>query len=170
MKRTGAPQRKTELRRGAPLRRAGLGPAKPPARRAVAQSRAVRRDTGPTKQTRALAWERDSGCCVACGRPLVGVAWKSLQHRDPRGMGGTSDPAVNELPNLIYLCGSATSDGCHFKAEQRDPEMNHRGYWLENGQDPAATPIFLVTEHYSRWVLATRDGRYIETNAPEAAA
>lgn len=145
--------------------------AAPRARRPVtASTRSPRRETGPSKQTRDQAWDRDEGCCVACGRGIDCDPWRSLQHRDARGMGGTSDPAKNALPNLIHLCGSATSPGCHRKAEDRDPEMGRRGYWLEEGQDPAETPLLLVTEHYRRWVLATADGHYIETDPPEEAA
>jgi len=90
------------------------------------------RDTGPETSVRAIVLERDGHACVSCGRP-VGRAgqWWSIQHRVARGTGGG-----NELSNLIALCGSATSPGCHRRCEDREQEMHDRGYWLRSGENP----------------------------------
>src|SRR6185312_8370220 len=84
-------------------------------------------DTGPDARTRKAVLERDQYQCVACSKP-VGMpgTWWSIQHRLARGQGGG-----NQLWNLIALCGSATSQGCHLICEQRDQDMRYRGYWLE---------------------------------------
>lgn len=101
--------------------------------------------------------ERDQYACAACGKPvgLLGTWW-SIQHRKARGQGGD-----NSLPNLILLCGSATSPGCHLLCEQRDREMNARGYWLESWQDPASEPVMLHSASGSGvTVWLTPDGGY----------
>ena len=91
----------------------------------------------PTQTGRGLVLARDNWQCVACGKPAGGAfTWWSLQHRIARGQGGTNEPS-----NLIVLCGSATSPGCHFKCEQRDREMQAKGYWLESWQDPRAEGV-----------------------------
>lgn len=137
--------KRTELKRRTPLR-AGAQVARKP-----------QRDTGPDRATRAAVLERDQHQCCSCGRP-VGLpgTWWSIQHRVARGQGGT-----NGLPNLVTLCGSATSPGCHRLAEDRDREMHERGYWLRSDEDPALVPIMLASEHGSGiTVWLTRDGGY----------
>ena len=113
-------------------------------------------------KTRGLVLARDSWQCVACGKPVGGAfTWWSIQHRKARGQGGTNDPS-----NLIALCGSATSEGCHLKCEQREREMQAQGYWLESWQDPATEPVMVHDGHGSGvmvWLLP--DGTY-STVAP----
>lgn len=111
-------------------------------------------DTGPDKQTRQVVLERDSWTCACCGDP-IDLRGYSLQHRVPRGAGGTSDPEINNPSNLITLCGSATS-GCHGAAEGRSKVMNRAGYWLERGQDPETTPVFHMA--FGGYVLLGVDG------------
>ncbi len=121
-------------------------------------------DTGPDRNTRALIAERDVWACAACGRPMD-MGPYSIQHRDARGMGGTPDPAANSPANLILLCGSATSLGCHLQAEQRDALMNLRGFWLKPGQKPEDTPV----DHFAYgWVFLEVDGSV--TQVPGGAA
>lgn len=128
------------------------------------------RDTGPTRKTRMLVLERDEYACVACGRSIAG-GFYSIQHRQARGMGGTSDRAVNSPVNLVVLCGSATTPGsCHLACEKRDEEMHARGYWLQSGEDPALVPVMVFSEHGSglmAWL--THDGGYV-FEQPEAGA
>ncbi len=93
------------------------------------------------RSTRDLVMERDEYTCFRCGAPLL-TAPRSLQHRDARGMGGSSDPLIHSPANLILLCGTANSpDGCHWLAEQRGEDANVAGFWLRNGRVPADTPV-----------------------------
>lgn len=126
----------------------------------------VRRvDTGPDRSTRDLVKERDDWTCASCGDPIIGQ-W-SIQHRVARGQGGTSNPAINSPANLILLCGSATSPGgCHLACEQRDQRMHDLGFWLTNGQDPAAVP---VAHAVHGWVLLEPDGGVLPIPAGGAA-
>jgi hypothetical protein len=125
-------RRFAELRRGKPL--AGGSPGRTPMGTA-------RRDTGPSAKVRAAVLIRDGYACAACGASVIGRP-RSIQHRRARGMGGTSWPGVNLASNLVTLCGSATSPGgCHLRAEQRDPKMHERGFWLWSTQDPELVPV-----------------------------
>ena len=102
----------------------------------------------PSKATRELVCERDRQCCVACGRYVGdGFTWWSLQHRVARGVGGGNGPE-----NLLVLCGSATSRGCHRTAEDRDAVSHARGYWLRSDEDPALVPVEHVL-HGRVWLL-----------------
>lgn len=127
---------------------------------------AAPRDTGPSQKTRGLVLARDGFQCVACGKGVGGACtWWSLQHRKARGQGGGNSPQ-----NLIVLCGSATSEGCHRRCEDRDREFNGRGYWLHSWEDPALVPVMLFSEHGSGiTVWLTEDGEY-SLEAPAGAA
>lgn len=157
MNRRAGLSRRTPLRATAALaRKTGLRAGKNAPKAAAATRRPVR-DTGPSQKIRGLVLARDNWQCVACGKPAGGAfTWWSIQHRLARGQGGTNDPS-----NLILLCGSATSDGCHLKCEQRDRHMQAQGYWLESWQDPAAEPVMIHGEHGAgamAWLLP--DGQY----------
>jgi hypothetical protein len=114
-----------------------------------------RTDTGPSRDVRVLVMERDNRCCQGCGTSVLGRPY-SIQHRDARGMGGTSDPAANSPSNLVLLCGSATTPGsCHLACEERDPVMHKRGFWLKRGEDPERVPVMIAGPGYliAAWLL-----------------
>ena len=76
------------------------------------------RNTGPTPTVVALVLDRARMQCEighTCGGKYLagdrGQHW-SLHHRRSRGMGGTSNPAINLPANLLAACGSGTT-GCH---------------------------------------------------------
>jgi 5-methylcytosine-specific restriction endonuclease McrA len=114
-----------------PIRRKSTPKAKP------SPSRTPVRGTGPGQKTRELVLARDNWQCVSCGKP-AGSGWWSIQHRVARGVGGG-----NSLQNLVVLCGSATSAGCHREAENRTAESHARGYWLRSDENPALVPVLL---------------------------
>jgi hypothetical protein len=130
------------------------------------KSAARSRDTGPSQKVRGLVLARDNWQCAGCGKPVGGAfTWWSMQHRKARGVGGDNSPC-----NLIVLCGSATSPGCHRLCEDRDREMHERGLWLRSDEDPALVPVMVMSEHGSgATVWLTADGRYA-TEPPERAA
>ena len=132
--------------------------------RRTAAKRTAPRDTGPDRATRFLVYEREGLRCACCGVPLDSeTCWRSIQHRKARGVGGG-----NEMANLILLCGSATSDGCHLRAEQRSDEMHARGFWLRSDEDPALVPVMLFEESGSGMtVYLTAAGGY-STEPPQA--
>jgi hypothetical protein len=99
-----------------------------------------------TRQIRAVVMERDDWQCQGCGVAVAG-RWHSIQHRVARGTGGG-----NGADNLVLLCGSATSPGCHRRCEDRDPEMRDRGLWLRSWDDPARVPVIRF-DGTARWLL-----------------
>lgn len=52
---------------------------------------------------------RDLGCCARCGRHVAHLERGSgfgyaLHHRRPKGMGGSSEPWINQAANGVLLC------------------------------------------------------------------
>jgi hypothetical protein len=106
----------------------------------------TQRYTGPTKAVRKLVLARDRYACVCCGRSVLGQPY-SLQHRVARGMGGTSDPAINYPENLLTMLGTGTT-GCHGRVESRsDPDDRKNGYWLHRGESPLLIPVRVFSGH-----------------------
>lgn len=89
--------------------------------------------------------ERAGGCCDWCGRYCLN-GWFSRQHRLARGTGGRRDAHTAE--NLVLVCGSATSIGCHLRCENTDiPAAREAGFRLKPGQNPAEVPILRHGKH-----------------------
>lgn len=97
------------------------------------------RKTGPSQETREAVFERDQYRCARCGRHIATYA-ASIQHRKPRGMGGTKDPSINSPANLILLCGDGVR-GCHGHIEQHREEAKQDGYGVAWWEDPTIIPV-----------------------------
>jgi hypothetical protein len=126
------------------------------------------RNTGPSRLVREAVMARDSFRCCGCGVGIIGRDW-SMQHRVARGAGGTSREDANATCNLIVLCGSATSPGCHRRAEDRDPVMHERGLWLNSWQNPFTEPVIVTAGHCLLKLWLTDDAEYSLVQ-PEVAA
>ena len=111
--------------------------------------------SAPARQTRELVLTRDDWTCLGCGRSIRSTYYWSMQHRVARGVGGGNGPE-----NLVTLCGSATSPGCHLLCEQRDTEMRARGFVVPSWNDPLDIPVVLWT---GRAVYLTTTGEYAGT-------
>jgi 5-methylcytosine-specific restriction protein A len=100
------------------------------------------RNTGPTPETRQAVMERDGFRCVRCGNVVFGEPGVgfSLQHRIPRGMGGSRDPRLNLPSNLVLLDGSGTT-GCHGEVESRRSDAEAAGYLVPRHLDAAVVPV-----------------------------
>lgn len=126
------------------------------------------RPTGPTPVTVLQVLRRDGYACVRCGADATGPrgeTW-SIQHRRPRGMGGTRRPYTNQPQNLIVLCGSGTT-GCHGDVESHRADAIANGWLLPQSADPAAEPVLVA--HSSRWVWLRADGTYAAEPPEEVA-
>lgn len=146
-------RRRTPLRRGGLLRRAGIHPA--------------RRATGPTVDVVVLVLTRAGGCCERCGTglgPVRGVDY-SLHHRLARGMGGTRRAGINRPSNLLAVCGHGTS-GCHGWVESHRVEAYVAGWLVRRGLDPVEHPVIVRGQR----VLLTDSGRYYQVPAAGGAA
>lgn len=150
--------------RKAPMSRAGL--------RVVGDKERVRpkrrSSTGPRAVVRLLVVSRADGCCELCGVPVAFIdddgqvtplAAYSIHHRQPRGMGGTSDPAANSATNLLLLCGTGTT-GCHGMVESQRALAVAHGWLVPKPLDPSSKPVRLF---FGDDVYLTTDGHYRET-------
>lgn len=87
------------------------------------------------KQTREQVYARDHRLCRRCGKQ-----GDSIQHRIPRGMGGSKDPRINSLSNLVMLCGDGTR-GCHGYVESHRDEAYSTGWLVHRFEDPELVPL-----------------------------
>jgi hypothetical protein len=138
-------------------------PVLPPPRRATGFPARVKL----LVRIRAGQGDADDACCESCALHL-GRYGGQVQHIIARGMGGTTRPVLSTAANGALLCGLTPQDpdGCHFRAESRDAGMRARGFWLEQGSDPALEPMTL---HSGVVVWRSEDGSYL-FEAPEASA
>lgn len=132
-----------------------------------------RRGTGPDDDTVITVLIRSrryygERCCEVCGVQLQGergVGW-SCHHRVPRGMGGTTSAAVNAVPSLLLVCGSATT-GCHGRIESDRAEAYANGWLVSRYSDAATVPVTI--DRGSRVVYLGSDGKYHD-NPPDVAS
>lgn len=117
--------------------------------------------TGPTAAVVDLVLERDGHACVRCGKPATGARGRdwSVQHRIPRGMGGTRRADLNEPQNLLILCGSGTT-GCHGDVERYRADSYVHGWLCHRSDDPAAVVVLVAGGR--RWVYLTAAGEYVD--------
>lgn len=116
------------------------------------------RNTGHDLKTVLDVLARDDHSCVCCGTPVRGdrgVDW-SIGHRKPRGLGGSSDPAINRPSNLITLAGSGTT-GCHGAMESNRAWALEHGYLVSRYSDPAMVAVLIRGRRY---VYLGDDARY----------
>jgi hypothetical protein len=69
-------------------------------------------------------------------------------------MGGTRNPAIHNPSNLLNVCGTGNSSGCHGFAETNRTQAIACGWLIPTGGDPATTPALLA----GRWRLLLEDG------------
>lgn len=100
---------------------------------------------------REVVLARDGTTCQCCG---VDVTYKlaSIQHRIPRGMGGSR--LVNIPSNGVLVCGSATTpDSCHNWMEHEDrPAAVQMGYLIPKLAHLHPSRVPLYTKPHG-WVL-----------------
>lgn len=113
-------------------------------------ARTRRRESVTPEQFAALI-ERDGGRCARDGAAVSGERGRdfSVQHRCPRGMGGSRNPKVHSLANYLLLCGSGTT-GCHGWVESNRAAALASGWLVSRYADPAAEPVLM---HGRGWVL-----------------
>lgn len=104
------------------------------------------------EKTAALVKARAGGRCERCGTNYA-YRW-SIHHRKPRGMGGTKDPSIHSVSNLVYLCGSGT-EGCHGWVEANRQKAKDLGLLLYRADVSVEIPIAL---HYGIVLLDDEGG------------
>lgn len=111
------------------------------------------RATGAAPETRTAVVQRDRWQCVRCGKDVTSHP-ANIQHRKPRGMGGTRDASVNKAANLILLCGTGTT-GCHGWVETHREAAHEAGWSIPWWASPEKVP---VTYPDGRMYTLTNDG------------
>jgi hypothetical protein len=117
----------------------------------------VRRPTGPDFWTRELIRLRFAGRCCRCGKD----GW-TIQHRTPRALGGTKDPAINAPSNLLWVCGDGTR-GCHGHMESHRTESYEKGWLVRHGTSPETVAVHLWD---GRRVLLDNTGNWSHAGSP----
>jgi hypothetical protein len=139
VKRTPLNRGDKPLKRSSSLRSTGNGQAGK-----AAPKRKATRYTGPTAAMRKAVLERDDFTCTRCGLTIHGKPY-SLQHRLPRGRGGT-----NTMANLVTFCGDATHpDYCHSHVEQHRARATREGWLVPTGITPEQWPVLRFGQEWS---------------------
>lgn len=104
---------------------------------------------------RAAVLERDGYSCQRCGRYLVDTVRYGLQHRRPRGAGGSR--LLHTMANLVTLCGWVGDAGtCTDAVEERDRERATAEGWLLPTRlaivTPEEWPVLRWTPDGQRWM------------------
>lgn len=131
------------------------------------------RNTGPPVEVVEACLERAQFSCEINGCNLVGTrghGW-SLQHRLPRGRGGTRSLRINLPSNLLVVCGSGVQ-GCHGLIEHELRAAAYEVGWLLHHCDcprhscehsPRRRQVWILRES---WQYLTDDGRYEDAPPP----
>lgn len=90
--------------------------------------------------------------CERCGTS-VKYEPSNVHHRNPRGMGGSSNPEIHATANLLLLCIA-----CHGWTESHRAEAYRLGYLVETGIDPLDKPVLLAGR---LWAYPSPDGKWV---------
>lgn len=104
------------------------------------------------KAIRDAVLDRDQFSCVRCGRYLVDTIRYGLQHRRPRGVGGSR--LLHTMANLVTLCGWTVDAGtCTERVELLNRKTAAAEGWLvPNGVTPEEWPVRRWTPDGPRWM------------------
>lgn len=113
---------------------------------------------------REVVLARDGTTCQCCGRDVM-YKLASIQHRTPRGMGGSA--LVNIPSNGVLVCGSATTpNSCHNWMEHEDrTAAEGMGYLIRRLADLLPSSVPLYTQPHG-WVLLSDDGSRTPCESP----
>lgn len=88
--------------------------------------------------------------CEVCGLDMFNKLGGQVHHRQPRGMGGSSNPERHSPANLLFLCPE-----CHADIESHRAAGYDLGRLVRRGDDPLETPVLV---HRYGWVYLLHDG------------
>lgn len=75
-------------------------------------------------------------------------------------MGGTRNPLIHSPANLLDVCGSGNTSGCHGYVESNRVQAVACGWLLPAGGDPLSVPVLTG----GRWVHLSETGTYLEVS------
>ena len=104
------------------------------------------RKTGPSPAAVDALFRRSHEMCELCG-------WhgEQIHHRKARHMGGTSDPEINALSNLVHWCHA-----CHAMVESRRAKAYENGWLVHSWDTPREVPFVVA----GRPLMLDDDGGY----------
>lgn len=146
------------MKRGGPLKRytplvakKPLGPGKGLQAKSAPKGG---RPTGPSRDVVDAVLERASHSCEICGSGLgpERVVDYQIQHRRPRGIGGTVRPETNWPSNLMALCPPD-----HAFVESNRAGALAAGWLVPQHANPAQIAVII---HGPRRVYLSPDGQY----------
>jgi 5-methylcytosine-specific restriction protein A len=107
------------------------------------------RNTGPTAAVRQQVIERDHGLCARCR-----FQGNQIHHRRPRGLGGSTDPMINNVANLIFVCSP-----CHLAIELHRERSYAQGWLLKH--TPELPSEVALLDRTGRLFFLTEEGDVI---------
>lgn len=119
---------------------------------AIEKARTARpKDTGPSNAQRDRLSERSGRHCELCGRYLLpGI--RQVHHRQPRGIGGSPLPEINDLSVLLDL-----DYQCHLRIERNRTWAKERGLLVPR----PAVPALVRVDLRHGLVLLDDEGHYL---------
>lgn len=99
-------------------------------------------------QTMNLVAARSQGVCEVSGLP---IERGHHHHRQPRGMGGTSDPAKDSAANCLHIHPMV-----HEMIEKERERALKNGWLVSQQGDPEQTPVWLAA--HGGWCLLDPQG------------
>jgi 5-methylcytosine-specific restriction enzyme A len=109
-----------------------------------------------SERTRRLIRLRAQGRCEVCGQVIQREG--QIHHRRPRGMGGTSNRAIESPANGLYLHHS-----CHHRIEMNREKARLLGHLLRPGARAEDTKVYL----WNGWFILDGEGAAHPAEPPD---
>ena len=120
----------------------------------------------PTSETLRLVEGRESNRCIVCDRYLRAGNWPGMSHHHKKRRSQTyGDPERHAPSNVIDVCGTDNSTGCHGWIHQHPEQARALGYLLKSyDPEPSQVPVYSCRRG---WILLDTDGQWHSCPPPE---
>ena len=120
----------------------------------------------PTSETLRLVEGRESNRCIVCARYLRAGNWPGMSHHHRKRRSQTyGDPERHSPSNVIDVCGTDNSTGCHGWIHQHPEQARALGYLLKSyDPEPSTVPVYSVRRG---WILLDADGQWTHCPPPK---
>ncbi len=120
----------------------------------------------PTSETLRLVEGRESNRCIVCDRYLRAGNWPGMSHHHRKRRSQTyGDPERHAPSNVIDVCGTDNSTGCHGWIHQHPEQARALGYLLKSyDPEPSQVPVYSCRRG---WILLDTNGQWHSCPPPE---
>lgn len=120
----------------------------------------------PTAATLRLVEGRENNRCIVCDRYLRNGEWPGSSHHHRKRRSQTyGDPERHAPSNVIDVCGTDNSTGCHGWIHQHPEQARALGYLLKSyDPEPSQVPVYSCRRG---WILLDTDGQWHSCPPPE---